>query len=141
MCFISWMNRFEMFSQFPFWEYAWLQLEPLCSYFFIWTGSVCSFKSTFSEKSQTQFSHALWLPVLWLNFWMNRFNMFLQFPFLKISKITELDLLHSYLFIWSGSVSPSNWLFQKIIATTLARSLISCLYENNWHIFVEKLIS
>ena len=35
-----------------FWEYAWSQLELLCNYLFIWTGSVCSFKFTLSENQR-----------------------------------------------------------------------------------------
>ena len=49
---------------------------------------------------------------MWLIIWMNRFKMFLQLSFLRISMITDRDLFQLFLYELVQYDLP-NWLFQK----------------------------
>ena len=67
---------------------------------------------------------------MWLIIWMNRFKMFLQLSFLRISMITDRDLFQLFFNMnWFSMIFQIDF-FRKIIVTILSCFLTSCLNKN-----------
>ena len=94
--------------------------------------SVCEFSSSRMDILKRHVNNFLKdmlsqnLLKLWPIFWMNRFVMFSHFTFLKISMITDRDLVQPFLYInWFCTLFHIDF-FKKIIVKNLASFVTSC---------------
>ena len=85
-------------------------------------------KTSYLSKMYSRKTKLTNWAIMWLIFWMNRFIMFLQFTFLRLSMITDRDLVNIFS-IRTASCSLILTILKKIIVTTLASFVTSCLHE------------
>ena len=97
-------------------------------------------KTSYLSKMYSRKTKLTNWAIMWLIFWMNRFIMFLQFTFLRLSMITDWDLVNIF-YIWTGSCSLILTISKKIIVTTFSSFVTSCLREIQFSNYVTYLLN